>query len=122
MNQKKRNHPEDIINQHKKTCYENRSHQRSSINNIRYNFNILSDDEIKLISEQDIEIKKKYPDLYEQNEPKKGGLTDRCKCCAFENENIVCKTCGLSNKYCIGHFPIESLFWGQKWIDFYYIE
>jgi DNA-directed RNA polymerase II subunit RPB1 len=43
-----------------------------------------------------------FPDLYVDSEPKKGGLIDARM--GTTDDNIICVTCGLNTKYCVGHF------------------
>ena len=66
-------------------------------------FSILGNEEVKKISalgrdNPGIEI----PDLYENLEPKRGGLIDS-RLGSVDN-HIDCATCGLNNTYCVGHF------------------
>jgi len=42
------------------------------------------------------------PDLYDNTEPKKGGLIDQRM--GITNNDLDCATCGLSTNYCVGHF------------------
>lgn len=42
------------------------------------------------------------PDLYDNGEPKKGGLIDTRM--GTTDQHIDCGTCGLSSLYCVGHF------------------
>lgn len=42
------------------------------------------------------------PDLYDNTEPKKGGLIDQRM--GITNNELDCSTCGLSTNYCPGHF------------------
>lgn len=42
------------------------------------------------------------PELYDNQEPKQNGLIDPRM--GTTNDNILCNTCNLSSKYCIGHF------------------
>ena len=68
----------------------------------KIDFDILGNDEIKNMSAvkktQGIDI----PDLYENLEPKKGGLIDP-RLGTTDNNNY-CATCGLNTSYCVGHF------------------
>lgn len=66
-------------------------------------FNIWGNDEIKRISalgrdSAGIEI----PDLYDNMEPKRGGLIDTRL--GVTSSNLECATCGLDSTYCVGHF------------------
>jgi DNA-directed RNA polymerase II subunit RPB1 len=66
-------------------------------------FNILGNDEIRKISA----LGKDYigidiPDLYDNMEPKRGGLIDTRL--GTTDSNIDCTTCGLNFTDCIGHF------------------
>ncbi len=63
---------------------------------------ILGNDEIKRISalgKNSIGID--IPDLYDNTEPKKGGLIDTRM--GVTDNHIDCATCGLNSTYCIGH-------------------
>ena len=42
------------------------------------------------------------PDLYDNTEPKKGGLIDQRM--GVTSNDLECSTCGLSTNYCVGHF------------------
>lgn len=42
------------------------------------------------------------PELYDNQEPKQNGLIDPRM--GSTNDNILCNTCNLSSKYCVGHF------------------
>lgn len=42
------------------------------------------------------------PDLYDNTEPKKGGLIDPRM--GVTSNDLECATCGLSTNYCVGHF------------------
>ncbi len=66
-------------------------------------FSILGNDEIKNISalgkdSLGIDI----PDLYDNMEPKRGGLIDTRL--GTSNHHIDCATCGLNDDNCVGHF------------------
>lgn len=66
-------------------------------------FNIWGNDEILAGSAIDkdtagIDI----PDLYDNQEPKRGGLIDTRM--GSTDDAIDCATCGLNNIYCVGHF------------------
>lgn len=66
-------------------------------------FSILGNDEIKRISalgkdSLGIDI----PDLYDNMEPKRGGLIDTRL--GTSNHHIDCATCGLNDDNCVGHF------------------
>lgn len=66
-------------------------------------FNILGNEEIKRISalgKNSIGIDN--PDLYDNMEPKRGGLIDTRM--GTTDSNIDCSTCGLNSTDCIGHF------------------
>lgn len=78
--------------------YEDRVRQIDHID-----FTMLGNEEIKRISalgrdSAGIEI----PDLYENLEPKRGGLIDPRL--GTTDNHIDCATCGLNNTYCVGHF------------------
>lgn len=69
----------------------------------RVEFGILGNDIIKRISafgkdSPGLEI----PDLYDNLEPKKGGLIDTRM--GVTNNSLVCATCGFDSDNCIGHF------------------
>lgn len=66
-------------------------------------FNVLGNDEVKRISAlgkdtMGIDI----PDLYDNMEPKRGGLIDPRM--GTTDSNVDCATCGLNSTDCIGHF------------------
>ena len=42
------------------------------------------------------------PDLYDNTEPKKGGLIDQRM--GVTSNELECSTCGLGTNYCVGHF------------------
>ena len=66
-------------------------------------FAVLGNDEIKRLSalgKDSIGID--IPDLYDNMEPKRGGLIDTRM--GTTDNNIDCSTCGLSSAYCVGHF------------------
>lgn len=65
-------------------------------------FDILGNDEIKRMSALGEGVGIEHPDLYENSEPKKGGLIDP-RLGTISNEND-CVTCGLNTTYCVGHF------------------
>jgi DNA-directed RNA polymerase II subunit RPB1 len=78
--------------------YEDRVRQIDHVD-----FTIFGNEEIKKISalgrdNPGIEI----PDLYENLEPKRGGLIDPRL--GTTDNHIDCATCGLNNTYCVGHF------------------
>lgn len=69
----------------------------------RVEFGILGNSEVKRITAlgkdtPGIEV----PDLYDNLEPKVGGLIDPKM--GVTDDNIDCLTCGLNNTYCVGHF------------------
>jgi DNA-directed RNA polymerase II subunit RPB1 len=69
----------------------------------RVEFTILGNEELKKISalgkdNPGIEL----PDLYDNLEPKIGGLIDPRL--GTSDDNIDCATCGLNNTHCVGHF------------------
>lgn len=69
----------------------------------RIEFSVWGNEEIKNYSalgkdNPGIEI----PDLYDNMEPKKGGLIDTRL--GVTNNNLECATCGLDTIYCVGHF------------------
>lgn len=69
----------------------------------RIEFDIFGNDEIKrssVLGKDSIGID--VPDLYDNLEPKKGGLIDARL--GTTNNNIDCATCGLNTMYCVGHF------------------
>lgn len=69
----------------------------------KIDFSILSNEEIKEISaigKNTIGID--IPDLYDNMEPKKGGLIDTRM--GTTSNHIDCNTCGLNSTYCVGHF------------------
>jgi len=47
------------------------------------------------------------PDLYDNTEPKKGGLIDQRM--GVTSNDLECSTCGLSTNYCHGHFGHMTL-------------
>jgi DNA-directed RNA polymerase II subunit RPB1 len=66
-------------------------------------FSILGNREIKLISalgKNSIGID--IPDLYDNMEPKRGGLIDTRL--GTTDNHIDCATCGLNSTFCVGHF------------------
>jgi DNA-directed RNA polymerase II subunit RPB1 len=69
----------------------------------RMEFNILGNEEIRKISalEKD-SIGIDLPDLYDNMEPKRGGLIDTRM--GTSDSSIDCSTCGLNSTYCVGHF------------------
>jgi DNA-directed RNA polymerase II subunit RPB1 len=69
---------------------------------------VLSNDEILRMSalgKDSIGID--IPDLYDNMEPKRGGLIDTRM--GTTNNDTDCSTCGLSSTYCVGHFAHISL-------------
>lgn len=76
----------------------------SSIRQIeRIDFDILSNAEIKdrsVLGKESAGIE--APELYENNDPKKGGLIDPRF--GTTDNNIDCATCGYNTTYCPGHF------------------
>lgn len=78
-----------------------------------YDENIRPIDHIKFCIFSNEEIKKSsalgkdtvgidIPDLYDNTEPKKGGLIDTRL--GTTDPHIECSTCGLNSNYCVGHF------------------
>lgn len=65
-------------------------------------FDVLGNDEIKRMSALDKGFGIDIPDLYDNSEPKKGGLIDPRL--GPSNHDIICATCGLNTTYCVGHF------------------
>ncbi len=66
-------------------------------------FSIFGNDEVKKISalgKDSIGID--IPDLYDNMEPKRGGLIDTRL--GVTDSHIDCATCGLNSTYCVGHF------------------
>src|SRR3989304_6520475 len=66
-------------------------------------FNILGNEEVQQISalgKDSVGID--IADLYDNMEPKRGGLIDTRM--GTTDSNIDCSTCGLNSTYCIGHF------------------
>ncbi len=73
----------------------------SSIESI--DFTILSNKEIKNMSVLGKDTPGLVvPDLYDNTEPKKGGLIDQRM--GVTSNELECATCGLSTNYCVGHF------------------
>lgn len=69
----------------------------------RVEFSILGNEQVKQMSvlgqnSRGIDI----PDLYDNMEPKRGGLVDTRL--GPTNNYIDCSTCGLNSTYCVGHF------------------
>jgi len=74
---------------------------RRPIDNIE--FSLFGNDEIKNISALGRDSAGvKLPDLFENGEPKRGGLIDPRF--GTTDENIPCETCGFSSAHCVGHF------------------
>lgn len=66
-------------------------------------FAVFGNDEIKRISALGKEsIGVDIPDLYDNMEPKRGGLIDTRM--GVTDSHIDCATCGLNSVYCVGHF------------------
>lgn len=66
-------------------------------------FDVLGAQEIKYISALDSKTHGvMIPDLYDNTEPKKGGLIDLRL--GTTDNNYLCATCGLNSTYCVGHF------------------
>jgi len=66
-------------------------------------FSILGNTEIENISALGKDtIGIDIPDLYDNMEPKRGGLIDTRM--GTTDSNIDCSTCGLNSTYCVGHF------------------
>jgi DNA-directed RNA polymerase II subunit RPB1 len=66
-------------------------------------FDVLGAQEIKQISAIDGKTHGiMIPDLYDNTEPKKGGLIDLRL--GTTDNNYLCATCGFNSTYCIGHF------------------
>lgn len=65
-------------------------------------FDILSNREILEMSALGNTAGITVPDLYDNNEPKKGGLIDARL--GPSDNNSVCATCGLKSNLCVGHF------------------
>ena len=66
-------------------------------------FSVLRNDEIKEISALGKDtVGVTIPDLYDNLEPKRGGLIDTRF--GTTNNHIDCTTCGLNSTYCVGHF------------------
>ncbi len=73
----------------------------SSVN--RIDFTILGNKEIKNMSALGSTTPGLIvPDLYDNTEPKKGGLIDQRM--GVTSNELECTTCGLSTNYCVGHF------------------
>ena len=72
----------------------------SQINSI--DFDVLSNNEIKRMSALGEGIGIEIADLYDNAEPKKGGLIDPRL--GTSGIDINCATCGLNTTYCVGHF------------------
>ena len=76
----------------------------SSIN--RIDFTILGNREIKNMSVLNDKSGPGpglvVPDLYDNTEPKKGGLIDQRM--GVTSNELECTTCGLGTNYCVGHF------------------
>jgi DNA-directed RNA polymerase II subunit RPB1 len=68
----------------------------------RIEFNILGNEEIQKMSALGPDsVGIDIPDLYENMEPKRGGLIDTRM--GVTDNHLDCKTCGLNTLYCIGH-------------------
>ncbi len=69
----------------------------------RIDFTILGNKEIKNMSVLGKDTPGLVvPDLYDNTEPKKGGLIDQRM--GVTSNELECSTCGLSTNYCVGHF------------------
>jgi DNA-directed RNA polymerase II subunit RPB1 len=69
----------------------------------RIDFTILGNKEIKNMSVLGKDTPGLIvPDLYDNTEPKKGGLIDQRM--GVTSNELECSTCGLSTNYCVGHF------------------
>lgn len=72
----------------------------------RIDFTILGNKEIKRMSVLNEKSGPSpgliVPDLYDNTEPKKGGLIDQRM--GVTSNELECTTCGLSTNYCVGHF------------------
>lgn len=69
----------------------------------RIEFTILGNKEIKNMSVLDKNTAGLViPDLYDNTEPKKGGLIDQRM--GITSNELYCSTCGFSTNYCPGHF------------------
>jgi DNA-directed RNA polymerase II subunit RPB1 len=69
----------------------------------RIEFSILGNEEVRAISAIDKESGGiDIPDLYDNLEPKIGGLVDPRL--GTTDNHIDCATCGLNSTYCVGHF------------------
>jgi DNA-directed RNA polymerase II subunit RPB1 len=69
----------------------------------RIDFTILGNKEIKKMSVLGKDTSGLVvPDLYDNTEPKKGGLIDQRM--GITSNELECSTCGLSTNYCVGHF------------------
>lgn len=74
-----------------------------SINQIdRIEFDVLPNSKIKSMSALGEGPGIEIPDLYDSNEPKKGGLIDSRL--GTGSNDLLCATCSLNTTYCIGHF------------------
>jgi DNA-directed RNA polymerase II subunit RPB1 len=95
--------------------YDDKIRQIDSID-----FSILGNDEIKRMSVFDQKSKGiDMPDLYDNMEPKRGGLIDTRL--GTSNKYIDCSTCGLNSTYCVGHFghiDLEEPVFHMGYIDF----
>jgi DNA-directed RNA polymerase II subunit RPB1 len=68
----------------------------------RIDFDILGNDEIKRMSALGDGPGIEIPELYDNSEPRKGGINDpRLGSCSKDTN---CPTCGLETTYCVGHF------------------
>ena len=66
-------------------------------------FTIFTNEEVRKISALGKDtIGIDIPDLYDNLEPKKGGLIDPRL--GTTDNHIICATCGLNSTYCVGHF------------------
>ena len=68
----------------------------------RIEFDILGNDEIKRMSVLGDGPGVEIPELYDNSEPRRGGINDpRLGSCSNDTN---CATCGLNTTYCVGHF------------------
>ena len=65
-------------------------------------FSILSNEEIRDMSVIKNPVGIELPDLYDGNEPRKGGLLDQRM--GIVDSHSVCETCGFNLMFCVGHF------------------
>ena len=66
-------------------------------------FNVLGNEEILMMSSLGKDtVGIDIPDLYDNMEPKRGGLIDTRM--GTTDRHIDCSTCGLDDHHCVGHF------------------